>query len=546
MTDAKDLEGRGFDEQKIFYNISFSLLSILFLLFVSASVCFVLGIGLNGFGILLSFILGMGAPVFLKISDIKEFLPSFVIIFGIIALSLYLAEAMADVSYDGRWYHQTNALFLKKGWNPVYVRAADFLKEHWTVKSISGLTVMDSYPKAVEIIAASFFYLTDNIETCKAVNPLAMAALFFYSLYIFNAFFPNLLGILRFFLSFAVIINPVVLAQMHTGYVDGLIYVCFMFALLSIIELEKTDRQSKSGLLIFIMSITLLSGIKTSSGLYAAEIILLYLIYLKCRKKNIEKPGKILIALVALLFVTNINPYLTNLYQGKHLFYPIMGKDKIDVITHNVPTYFFNRSMPYKLFMSLFTSAKNSSFEHPETNTPIKVKTPFTRSDEEKRNLGFADLRLSGFGVWWGGILILSLFLAPFSRKIPEPDSSLYHLLMLILIVSVLTHPHNWWARYVPQLYALPIFIILFFAQRNFSVYRHAFSLVLLLFMTINSLFTYTEVVVRNVIRTEMQKSFYASPAYQRRNLALLLDPSGVPHETQTIPALMLTEKDEE
>ena len=87
------------------------MLSVLFLLFLSASAGFVFGIGINGSSIILSIALGMASLFLLRISDTEEFLLGFVIIFSLIALSLQISEAITDISYDGRWYHQPAAFF---------------------------------------------------------------------------------------------------------------------------------------------------------------------------------------------------------------------------------------------------------------------------------------------------------------------------------------------------------------------------------------------------------------------------------------------------
>ena len=279
------------------------------------------------------------------------------------------------------------------------------------------------------------------------------------------------------------------------------------------------------------MSLTLLAGTKMTGGLYAAEIAFFYLLYLQRHKRHIEKLKRICLIIVTLIFITNINPYLTNLCHGKHLFYPVFGNEN-DIVTHNVPKYFLNKSIPYKFFMSLFTTVKNSSVEHPHTNSPIKIKVPFTYSSDEKRELGFPDLRLSGFGIWESGILLLSLLLLPFTRKNSKTDRSLYHLIMLILVTSVLTNPYNWWARLIPQFYAIPLFIVLFFTIKRSSVYRYSFASVLLFIMTANSLFTYMEVVSRITLLSEMDKSVYT-----------FLDSSGHLIEPKTLQVLMLTEK---
>jgi hypothetical protein len=58
---------------------------------------------------------------------------------------------------------------------------------------------------------------------------------------------------------------------------------------------------------------------------------------------------------------------------------------------------------------------------------------------------------------------------------------------MGILLSSVLLNTENWWARYVPQFYAVPIFILLFYYISNLAKQRILVTTLLSVLIFFNS-----------------------------------------------------------
>jgi hypothetical protein len=155
--------------------------------------------------------------------------------------------------------------------------------------------------------------------------------------------------------------------------------------------------------------------------------------------------------------------------RGKHVLYPLAGAEKIDIMTHNMPSQFINKSMPYKLFMSTFSKVDNIQSQ---SNGPIQLKIPFTIQPEEIETLRLFDIRQCGFGIFWSGILLSSLILAFFIKIKDKKMRQQYYFILTLLLSSVLLNTENWWARYVPQFYAVPIFILLFYYICHISKQR--------------------------------------------------------------------------
>lgn len=473
---------------KISLNIALSLLMVVFSLFMLTSLGFILGLSINLSYMVLAIVAMVYLPSKIDSFTYQERVISLIITSIIIVLTGYLSSRFMDYSFDGQTYHQVGVIFLKKGWNPVYRTAETFLQQHWNIE-LDVLVWLNGYPKFYEIVAANLYYLTDNVETGKTLNFLSAFGLFFYA---FNVFDKTLLKnkkTVNLIFSGLLVCNPIVFEQIYTYYTDGLMYIYFMLLLLSVLDYEYS--LSKTAVVIMIMSALMLSNIKFGGFLYTLLIAIIYMSYLFYHKKKdrLKRSSKLLGAIFVLIVLTGINPYITNVYNGKHFLYPLAGEEKIDIITDNQPKQFHHKSMLYKFFMSTFSRVDNIQACSFCVDRPVELKIPFTIHELEAKELNRADVRLSGFGVFWSGILLLTLVLAFFikRKKIPSPN-----LLPLgILLVSVFINPENWWARYVPQFYAVPLFVGLYYLLSNASKLRYAVAAIFCILILGNSAMIY-------------------------------------------------------
>lgn len=263
----------------------------------------------------------------------------------------------------------------------------------------------------------------------------------------------------------------------------------FMLLLLSVLDYEYSSN--KTSIAMTIMSALMLSNIKFGGILYTILIFIIYTGYLVYHKKKdtLKKLSKLWGIIFILIGLTGINPYITNLHNGKHFLYPLAGNEKIDIITDNQPKQFHHKSMLYKLFMSTFSRVDNIQACSFCIDRPIELKIPFTVHDIETKELNRADVRLSGFGIFWSGILLLTILLAFFikRKKIPFP----YLLSLGILLISVFINPENWWARYIPQFYAVPIFVGLYYLLSNTSKTRYIITALFCILIFFNSAIIY-------------------------------------------------------
>ena len=84
-------------------------------------------------------------------------------------------------------------------------------------------------------------------------------------------------------------------------------------------------------------------------------------------------------------------------------------------------------------------------------------------------------------------------------------DKALNRLILLVLLTTVLTNPVNWWARYVPQFYAFPVFVLLFLSQRK-NIGWHICIYGMLSLIYINSFITHQAVLKNTFNFTKRSK----------------------------------------
>ena len=114
-----------------------------------------------------------------------------------------------------------------------------------------------------------------------------------------------------------------------------------------------------------------------------------------------------------------------------------------------------------KLAISLFSHPANLDSADPKSP---ELKVPFlVRLNDFKESASY-DLRLSGFGFLFSEILVVAaLLLGLTAYHFREEKKNLLRLMLvlLVLMASVFVIAEAWWARYVPQLWFIPLVILI-------------------------------------------------------------------------------------
>lgn len=395
-----------------------------------------------------------------------------VAIFGIsIFVSGVIASIIFDSSFDGQWYHQYAVYNLAKGWNPIRDQIDNIYANH--------------YSKGPWIYAALLYKVFNRIEVGKAFNIVFILGSFFTSL-------AALLSLEKLKIKYAVLIsliaafNPVSIYQSLSFYVDGQLS-SLLVTLTSLLFLFVSSKQpSKATFIAWLMLpiFVLLINIKFSGLVYSVAIIVIFALYLFVFLRKLF-PKFFISSLAAIsvgILLVGYNPYITNSLHHGHPFYPLAGQGSKDIMVTNTPNSLLNKNRFEKIFLSTFSDSTSDQ----KSNNHIDLKLPFTLKREELGNFIITDPRLAGFGPLFSGlvVLVLGTFVVAVKSDVPYRNSFLVG--NTILLATVFINPECWWARYVPQLWLLPIFSMLLtqlYKDKIVKVLGNALILVALLNM---------------------------------------------------------------
>jgi hypothetical protein len=191
-----------------------------------------------------------------------------------------------------------------------------------------------------------------------------------------------------------------------------------------------------------------------------------------------------LIACMLALVGPGYTPYITNLLQGKHILYPVMGERRVDIMARMTPIALEGHSAIAKLAFSLAAETANSC----QDCEAGQLKIPFTIRLAEARGATFPDPRTGGFGPLFSAALLLAATLMILAARARAISATLVASLAF-LIGSVLINPEAWWARYVPQLWLVPLTVAMFMDATKLSRAARAVTIVLLVVLIADAAF---------------------------------------------------------
>ena len=458
------------------------LLSFFCLIIIITSIIFLLGFNISYISLLCPFILSiLFVILFYKKDSIK--VKSIGIFIGIIVLILFsfISSKYYDLTWDSNTYHKDAVGALKNGWNPIHENYIDFYKKsNLRDSNIIGNKIdrerglwQTHYCKGAWMVNANFYYLYNNIEKAKIFNLVLIYISIIFS-YFFCLNFTNR-KVLSFFLAILFSITPVTLIQMFSYYNDGPVYNLVLLTVLSFILFMKNDKKRDISPWLF-SSMVLCINIKFTGLAYAGVIcffIYLAFLYLNRKKLNTLIKPTIFIVLTALfsILVVGFSPYVTNTINNHHPFYPLKGKNSVDIMTHNTPSYFNDNFRIKNLLISL--GSKSESINQKSPNNP-KIKIPFTISKEELQALQSPDLRVAGFGVLFFPALVISSIIILVYLIILYKKNKKVWLVLTSIVLSILSLcfiiKESWWARYTPYIYlVLPLALFLLLAYPIFK-----------------------------------------------------------------------------
>lgn len=375
------------------------------------------------------------------------------ILLALIVLSIGIGACIYDTSWDGQSYHKEALIKLKEGWNPFYTQ----LSSHTACQ-----TWLNHYGKGAEIPQAAIYSFLNRIEAGKATNILLIFASFCLCVHLF-ASLNKLRPFKVYLLSSLFALNPIATSQMFTYYVDGQIASLLCCLIVAGIWLYKNSID-KYILALFGSIIILTVNIKFTAVVFTGVLISGLLIALLYKSKASRFKVVLITAGISSIMgvcLVGFNPYVTNTLHHRAPFYPVMGKSAIDIMKVNAPQGFLDKNRFEKFFISIFSHPDNIL---PQMNRSPELKIPFIVNRADIANTGNYDTRISGFGFLFGEIVLLSTLLLGgivyLCRKESARCLGLTYIIG-ILLFSVFLVSEAWWARYVPQLWFVPLTILI-------------------------------------------------------------------------------------
>ena len=174
-------------------------------------------------------------------------------------------------------------------------------------------------------------------------------------------------------LSLVLSFNPLVLAQLFTYYVDGImaLYIYMLVLALLILYDDSIELISKTEKWLIVASIIIfVMNIKFTGAFFACLFTIPFYVLDLIKNKKAEKFWKYffvqtsifaLIVVIGILFV-GASSYVKNTIFFKNPLYPLAGEGKVDIVTNMQPESFGSKSRFVKLFESLFAKTENITY----------------------------------------------------------------------------------------------------------------------------------------------------------------------------------------
>lgn len=440
------------------------------------------------------------------------------IILGIIIFAgiTFVEGKVYDTTADGNTYHKLAIGSMKNGWNPAYEDSQDFKMEDGNAFDTSEDNIntlwIDHYAKGTEIFAAVIYAFTGNIESGKGYTLLLMYIAFgiIFS-YLYTDRKRNIFTSL--IIPFLLVVNAITIVQIFNYYVDGALMISILLILYSCIVESIKDKyeggyNQKENLLILACNIILCINIKFTGLAFAAIFCFVFYVYwlIKTYMKEKENFIKVvkkytlfyIITVIASIGIIGYSSYTRNMIDHGHPLYPLYGKGHVDnMVVKEQPSSFADKNHLEIFLISIFSKGENVSPTYSEANIQPTLKIPGTITIEEINNYSIPDIRVGGFGPLFSIVFIVSIISTIYIiiKFIKEKKLDLfipYILILLVIAFLILLLDGNYWARYIPYFYAIPIFTLTYLLWDNDKKIKYTIGVILSIIMIINiSLVTY-------------------------------------------------------
>lgn len=545
-----------FKKDNCFFNLTFSvgstILFFLFSIFTVTLVGFVFNIVIGSYVFVTSvvltlfYILLINRYLFESTYKVSSFITLFFVIFSFL-ISYFISTAFSDLSFDGQSYHQEAIIQLVNGWNPLKHSLAPDVWDH------TYAIWLNHFPKFSWICWSVIYKTFGNIETGKLVNILLVLSCFFFTyaitIYKNKKYFRSLV------LSSLVAFNPIILYQFSSYYLDNqiasLIFILFFLIYFVFVNNSKVVYFFLSIVTILLIN-TKLTLIAYLPVLYLISLVVAYVLKRNDVLKRIFFTG--LTSGLLSIFVFGYHPYVTTFIKYNNPFYPLYSfypikdlsnknelESVIPALPHvtNIREFMYESNMPInfigkkpieKIFLSLFSKSSNlvpySESGKEVKNDTTELKIPFAISKSEISPFNTTDVRIGGFGPLFSGVLLLSIGLLICVFILNKKVGLILLLINFGIFTSAMINSELWWARYVPQLWLIPISMIMACLLIVKNRYLSFFSYVISCIIVVNLGLISINSIRHQYYESEYRQKYFDSLSYQFKinQVPVLLD----------------------
>ena len=468
------------------------------------------GVSIHAWMFIISFLIAIGISLFLFpfSNSSSKWLGIFLFIVFIscsLLLLVYICSNLYVSGYDSNSYHKVAVGLLKSGWNPWTGSSHDFVMQNMSVNDYPLTTPakwIDHYAKGTWIFSSVMYAFFGNVECGKIYNILGVFASF---IFVYCASYElSSSKLVSLILGIVTALNPVSIAQLTEYYVDGFLYSIFFVLLCSLTKFALTPKFTtlKENILLWtliISSMCILANIKITGLLYGGVFCIVTYAYHSYKYFCMQKNINVNVVLKNLLLFTStaissicimgLHTYVRNTLDHGNPCYPIVGADKVDVLTSQIPETLVGHNTIYKLFYSIYGCMQVS------ISDSVHLRLPFIPTLEEFSMIPGPDLRISGYGLFFSGLFSISMITCVILliKDIKTSKSLNYYSVLFITSLSLAIFiSDGWWARFTPYIYLIVIialFMILFIFQQHPKYYSTICVILLSLLFLANNIF---------------------------------------------------------
>lgn len=430
------------------YLAGICLIATLILSYVLSSVVFLMGGRIGCWIFPAAAIISLATTLALA-SDKASKLTIIVSSIATILISVTVCSILVDFSWDGNIYHQESIALMLKGWNPFTdPLAKSFWPEYYTGKTyLSADGVLPTtghgalmpwvihYAIAVETVGSTIASATGLIESGKAFGMILAAGtgMLIYGFLAESKIIADWRR--RLTVTLISVLNPVFICQSLTYYNDYPIYYYLLATIILLIKIgQRRDRWYDIALMCGVIMLAI--GTKFNAFFIEGIAIMAGALWFLITSNNRALLTAIAVGAISLIVgvcIISYHPYVTNLMTAGHPLYPLMGENTFDIMSYNTPERYANHNRFFGFIDSIST-----------------ICLPNYGSRE------------GGFGPAVTLIMLISLAVIIWKRKAVSPAG--YYILG-VTVVSLFFFEQSWWARYIPQLWLIPVVASVYAAQ---------------------------------------------------------------------------------